>query len=70
MGAAVEQGDRRQEQGCHCRKLAATGVGVMLWALDWEEGVSRWCEAREAGAESLLRHAVVLGKREQAVQAR
>ena len=50
----MEWGHRRQEQGCHCRKLAATGVGVMLWALDWEEGVSRWCEAREGGVESPL----------------
>ena len=44
--------------------------GAMLGALGQEEGVSRQWEAREAGAESLLRHAVVLGKREQAVQAR
>ena len=66
----MEWGHRRQEQGCHCRKLAATGVGVMLWALDWEEGVSRWCEAGEAGAESPLQHTTVLGRRIQAVQAR
>ena len=41
----------------------------MLRALGWEEGVSRQCEAREAGAESLLRHTIVLGRRVQAVQA-
>ena len=42
--------------------------GAMPWALGWEEGVSRRCEAREARAESLLRHTVVLGRRVQAVQ--
>ena len=42
----------------------------MLWALGWEEGVSRWCEEWEAGAESLLQHTVVLGRRVQAVQVR
>ena len=41
----------------------------MLWALGWEEGVSQWCEAREARAESLLQHTVVLGRGVQAVQA-
>ena len=55
------------EQGHHCRKPAAPGV--MLLALGWEEGVSRWCEAREAGAESLLWHTIVLERREQVVQA-
>ena len=40
--------------------------GAMLRALGWEEGVSRRCEAREAGAESPLRHTVVLGRRVQA----
>ena len=44
--------------------------GAMLWALGWEEGVSRWCEAGEAGAESPLQHTTVLGRRIQAVQAR
>ena len=41
----------------------------MLWGLGWEEGVSRGCKAREAGAESLLQHTMVLGRRVQAVQA-
>ena len=34
----------------------------MLWALSWEEGVSRQCKTREAGAESSLGHTIVLGK--------
>ena len=42
----------------------------MLRALDWEEGVSLWCKAREAGAESPLHHTAVLGRSVQAVQAR
>ena len=42
----------------------------MLRALGWEERVSWWREAREAGAESLLQHTIVLGRRVQAVQAR
>ena len=42
----------------------------MLRALDWEEGVSWQCKAREAGAESPLPHTIVLGRRVQAVQAR
>ena len=33
----------------------------MLQPLGWEEGMSWQCEAREAGAESLLRHTIVLG---------
>ena len=41
----------------------------MLRALGWEEGVSRRCEAREAGVESPLLHTIVLGRRVQAVQA-
>ena len=41
----------------------------MLRALGWEEGVSQWCEAREAGAESPLWHTIVLGRRVQVVQA-
>ena len=41
----------------------------MLRTLGWEEGVSQWCEAREAGAESLLWHTIVLERREQVVQA-
>ena len=41
----------------------------MLWTLGWEDGVSRGCRAREAGAESPLRHTLVLGRRIQAVQA-
>ena len=43
----------------------------MLRALGWEDGVSWRCEAREAGAESLLRlqHTIVLGRRVQVVQA-
>ena len=43
--------------------------GAMLWDLGWEEGVSRRCKAREAGAESPLTHTIVLGRRVQAVQA-
>ena len=31
-------------------------------ALGWEEGVSRQCKTREAGAESSLGHTIVLGK--------
>ena len=42
----------------------------MLRALGWEERVSWWREARETGAESPLRHTIVLGRRVQAVQAR
>ena len=42
----------------------------MLHAQGWEEGVSRRCKAREAGAESPLTHTIVLGRRVQAVQAR
>ena len=44
--------------------------GAMLWALGLEEGLSLWYEAREAGAESLLWHTIVLGRRVQVVQAR
>ena len=43
--------------------------GAMLRALGWEEGVSQWWEAREAGAESPMQHTAVLGRRVQAVQA-
>ena len=41
----------------------------MLWALGWEEGVSKQHEAREAGAEFQLQHTIVLERRVQAVQA-
>ena len=41
----------------------------MLQPLGWEEGMSWQCEAREAGAESLLRHTIVPGRRVQAVLA-
>ena len=34
----------------------------MLGTLGWEEWVSWRCEAREAGAESRLRHTIVLGR--------
>ena len=57
----VEWGHRRQKQGLHCRKLAEAGMGPTLRALGWEEGVSRRCEAREARAESLMGHTIVLG---------
>ena len=43
--------------------------GVMLRALGWEEGVPQQHGAREAGAESLLCHTIVLGKRVHVVQA-
>ena len=49
---------------------ASSRSGAMLWALGWEEGVSWQWEARVAGAESWLWHAIVLGRRVQAVQAR
>ena len=38
---------------------------MILRALGWEEGVSWWWEVREAGAESPLRHIIVLGRRVQ-----
>ena len=46
------------------------GAGSLLQALDWEEGVSQRCEARETGAQSPLRDTIALGKRVQVVQAR
>ena len=71
---ACYRGDGRvgsQEAGAGSLLEEAGGgrSGAMLRALGWEEGVSQWCEAREAGAESLLRHTIVLGRRVWAVQA-
>ena len=43
---------------------------MILRARGWEKGVSWQCEVREAGAESPLRHTMVLGRRVEAVQAR
>ena len=47
-----------QEAGAGSPLQEARGgrSGAMLRALGWEEGVSWWCETREAGAESPLRH--------------
>ena len=56
--------------GSLLQEAGGSRSGVMLRALGWEEGVSWRCKAREAGAESLLQHTIVLGRRVQAVQAR
>ena len=61
-----------QEAGARSLLQEARGSrnGATLRALGWEEGVSRWCEARGAGAESPLWHTIVLGGRVPAVQTR
>ena len=51
----MERGHRREQQG-HCCRKPWRGGGVSNGALGWEKGVSLQCEAREAGAESPLRH--------------
>ena len=56
--------------GLRLQEASGGSSGAMLQALGWEEGGPRQYKAREAGAESLLRHTVVLGRRVQAVQAR
>ena len=43
---------------------------AMLGGLGWEEVVSWWREAREAGVESPLRPTIVLGRRVQVERAR
>ena len=61
-----------QEAGAGSLLQEACGgrSGAMPRTLGWEEVVPGWCEVREAGAESLLQHTIVLGRRVQAVQAR
>ena len=56
--------------GLRLQEASGSRSEAMLQALGWEEGVPRHYKAREAGAESLLRHTIVLGRRVQAVQAR
>ena len=54
-----------QEAGAGSPLQEASGKQgwVMLLSLGWEGQVSWRCKAREAGAESLLQHAMVLGRR-------
>ena len=63
-------GSQEAGAGSLLQEAGGSRSGVMLRALGWEEGVSPRCEARGAGAESLLRHTIVLGRRVQTVQAR
>ena len=63
-------GSQEAGAGSLLQEAGSDRSGAMLRALGWEEGVSWWCEARGAGAESLLWHTIVLGRRVQEVQAR
>ena len=72
LGVRGGSGAGSQEAGAGSLLQEASGSrsGAMLGTLVWKEGVSWWCEAREAGAESPLRHTIVLGRRIQVAQAR
>ena len=63
-------GSQEAGAGSPLQEACCSRSEVKLRPLDWEEGVSQLSEAREAGAESLLQHTIVLGRRVQAVQAR
>ena len=63
-------GSQEAGAGSLLQEAGGSRSGVMPGALAWEEGFSWWCEAREAGVESPLQHAIVLGRRVHAVQAR
>ena len=64
-------GSQEAGAGSLLQEAGSSRSGAMLQPLGWEEGMSWQCEAREAGAESLLRlqHTIVLGRRVQVVQA-
>ena len=68
---AVEQGHRRQEQGRHCRKPAAARLRQCCGPWAGRSGCPGGGanEARETGAQSLLRHTIELGRRVQVGQA-
>ena len=56
-------GSQEAGAGLPPQEASSGRSGVMLRALSWEEGGSRQCEARETGAESRLRHTILLGRR-------
>ena len=62
-GAGGEAGSQEAGAGSPLQEAGCGRSGVVLQALGWEEGVSRQCEARETGAESRLRHTILLGRR-------
>ena len=62
-------GSQEAGAGSLLQEASSSRSGVMLWALGWEEGASLRCEAREAEAQALLWHSIVLGRRVQVVQA-
>ena len=66
-GGGSGAGSHEAGAGLPLQEASGSRSGTMLWALGWEEGCLG--EAREAGAESQLRHTIVLGKRVQSVQA-
>ena len=68
-GGASGVGSQEAGSGSPLQEAGGGRSRAMLRALGWEEGVSRWCEAREVGAEFPLQHTIVLGRRVQAVQA-
>ena len=68
-GGSGGAGSQEAGAGSPLQEAGGGRSGVMLRALGWEEGVSPWCIAREAAAESPLWHTVVLGRRVPAVQA-
>ena len=61
-------GSQEAGAGSPLQEVSSGRSGALLGALAWEEGVSWGCEAREAGAKSLLWHTILLGRRVQAVQ--
>ena len=69
LGCGGGAGSPEAGAGSLLQEAGGGKSGVMLRALGWEEGVSQLCQAREAGAESLLQHSIVLGRSVQAVQA-
>ena len=68
-GSSGGAGSQEAGAGSPLQEVGSGRSGMMLHALGWEEGVSLQCKAREEGAESPLRHTIVLGRRVQAVQA-